>query len=84
MAESFAQRTRVVNQSLRRIRQAYRKGDSAGEMFERELDRLINRKTIVNPESLVKLGQYYEAYCKAINLVDTPLADTFRLSSGYS
>jgi hypothetical protein len=83
MAETFAQRTRVVNAALRRLRVAYRKADSAGEKLERELDRLIARKTIVSPTSLVQTTALLDEYVRAINAMDVPFADVLRLASSY-
>ena len=83
MAESFSQRTRNVNASLRRLRAAYRKADSQGELLERELDRLINRKTIVSPESLLKVTVQFEAYVRSVNLIEVPMNDSLRLAGSY-
>lgn len=83
MAESFAQRRRNVVAALRRVRQSYRKADSAGEKLERELDRLIDRKTIVSPASMENAVKAYEAYFTAVNGIDQPFTDAIRLSSSY-
>lgn len=84
MAESFAQRRNVVNQSLRRLRQAYRKLDTAGEDLERELDRLILRKTIVSPQSLKSVQVKVDVLVKMLNGLEGPLADAIRLATSYS
>lgn len=84
MAESFAQRRNVVNQSLRRLRQAYRKLDTAGEDLERELDRLILRKTIVSPQSLKSVQVKVDVLVKMLNGLEGPLSDAIRLATSYS
>jgi len=83
MAETFAQRTKAVNQSVRRIRATYRRADSAGEIFERELDRLINRKTIVSPATLLKLAGTYESFTRAVLAIEINMADALRVASSY-
>lgn len=84
MAETFAQRTRNVNAALRRTRASYRLADSKGELLERELDRLINRKTIVSPESLTKTVKLFEEYARAAANIDGALGDAIRLASSYT
>lgn len=84
MAESFAQRRKNVNAALRRLRAAYRRADSAGEKLERELDRLIERKTIVSPGSLQVAVVAYETYFKSINAIDQTFADVIRVASSYT
>jgi chromosome segregation ATPase len=84
MGETFAQRRSAVNASLRRVRQQYRKADTRGEVLERELDRLINRKTIVGPQTLQKLQQRYEEYIIQVNAIDTAMTDALLLSVNYA
>lgn len=56
------QRRAEVKSAVRRLRQEYRKADSAGEKVERELDRLIKRKTLISPDDMAsaanKLADY--------------------------
>ncbi len=84
MGETFSQRTKAVNGALRRLRQQYRKADSQGELLERELDRLISRKTIVTPASLSKAAQLYESYVRAVNEIEVPFTDVLRVSGSYA
>lgn len=83
MAESFAQRRNAVNQALRRVRQQYRKLDTAGEVLERELDRLISRKTIVSPQSLKSVQVKVDVLVKLFNGIEQPLIDLIRLATQY-
>jgi len=83
MAETFSQRAKSVNAGLRRLRVQYRKTDSQGEVLERELDRLILRKTIVSPESLTRLSSLYAQYEQAVNSMQGPLSDAIRLATSY-
>jgi hypothetical protein len=84
MAESFAQRRNAVNMALRRVRQQYRKLDSAGEVLERELDRLILRKTIVSPQTLKSVQVKVDVLVKMLNGIEGPLVDLIRLATGYA
>jgi len=84
MAETFVQRRNAVNAALRRVRQAYRKTDSAGEILERELDRLISRKTIVSPASLKSVQVKLDVYVKFLNGLENPVTDLIRLATQYA
>jgi len=84
MAESFAQRRNAVNRAIRQVRKAYRQADSLGETLERELDRLIDRKTIVSPESLRTLYQKYDAYLNAAAQLQRSLTAAIQLATSYA
>ena len=84
MAESFAQRRNAVNRALRQVRKSYRVADSSGEALERELDRLIARKTIVSPETLRSLINRYEAYNRAAQDIIRTLTAALQLATGYA
>jgi len=71
---TFAQAKAEANKALRVARQAYRKADTAGEIVERTLDRLITkRKTIVTPDQILPLMQRYETYVRKIILLELAL-----------
>ena len=78
---TFAQAKAQANKDLRVARQAYRKADTAGEVVERNLDRLITkRKTIVTPEQLLPLLRRYEDYARKVMLLELALTTLgFRL-----
>lgn len=78
---SYTQRKSVINQGLRRIRAAYRRADSLGEQLERELDRLILRKTLVEPGRLSDLARRVQAYRAAADAINAPLTDTITIAS---
>lgn len=84
MAETFAQRRSAVNAALRRVRQQYRKADTRGEVLERELDRLILRKTIVSPETMSKLQEKYGQYIAEVNGIDSRMTDALLLAVNYA
>jgi len=68
MATPTGERKRLVNKSIRSLRALYRRADTAGERVERELDRLIKRKTQVELKSLQTLINEMNAY---YNMVQT-------------
>lgn len=80
MALTFAQRRDAVKKGLRVARQSYRKADSAGERLERELDRLIQRKTFVTPEQLQKMAQLYIDYGGLVNDIQRYIASAIQIS----
>jgi len=55
--------------AIRRLRAEYRKADSAGERAERELDRLIKRKTLIGPDQLQTLADRLTDYVKLVESV---------------
>lgn len=68
---TFAQARQRAEKDLRVARQAYRKADSLGEEFERNIDRLITkRKTIVTPKQLIPLFAKYEAYAYQVGMLE--------------
>jgi len=58
------QRRAEGRSALRKLRAEYRKTDSAGERVERELDRLIKRKTFISTDQLQTLSQRLADYIK--------------------
>lgn len=71
---SDAQARNLVLAALRKARVAYRKADTSGEKEERELDRLITRKTRINATSLETLFTRYDAYFKDVQAIAYQLA----------
>jgi len=80
---SDAQARNLVIQSLRNARKAYRKADSAGERFEREIDRLITRKSRINAGSLQQLNALYRTYNALSDAVQVPLTDSNIAASNF-
>jgi len=46
------QRRQEAVAAIRKMRAVYRRMDSLGEAVERELDRLVKRKTLIGPDQL--------------------------------
>lgn len=71
---TFAQARERAEKDLRVARQAYRKADTAGEIVERNLDRLIGkRKRIVTPAQLLPLLERYEKWARQVISVELAL-----------
>jgi len=76
MASSKAvARKNEIRRALRAVRRVFRASDSTGEMFERRLDRLIERKTQVQPEEMDPLVRDYMAYKGRVLNLERSMAD---------
>ncbi len=81
---TFAQARERAEKDLRIARVAYRKADTLGEIVERNLDRLIEkRKRIVTPEQLLPLLQRYERYARMVVALERALVIAGRRLSRY-
>lgn len=78
-----AQARTVVVRSLRNCRAKYRQADTAGEKFEREIDRLIKRKTRINSNSLSTLTRLYDQYVQSVGLIQYALAQANDASARF-
>jgi hypothetical protein len=78
-----AQARSLVVKALRQARAAYRSADTAGEREERELDRLIKRKTRMNANQLVTLANRYNEYTKKVLAVQLPLKNAYEVASNF-
>jgi hypothetical protein len=76
-----AQARNLVIRALRQARRAYRAADTAGEVEERDLDRLIKRKTKINATQLVVLADKYRRYQQLVNAVQIPLTDAYNAAA---
>lgn len=76
-----AQARNLVIKALRAARRAYRAADTAGEREERELDRLIKRKTRMNATQLVTLADRYKSYVTLANRIQLPLQDAYNVAA---
>jgi len=70
------QRRKEAISAVRALRKLYRMMDTAGERVERELDRLIKRKTLIGPAELKSLMDKTNDYLKQ---ADTVQAGTLTL-----
>lgn len=73
------QRRSEARSAIRRLRQEYRKADSAGEKAERELDRLIKRKTLIGPDELAKLADQIDSYVRVVESIQRVYALVYQL-----
>lgn len=71
---TFAQARARAEKDLRVARVAYRRADSLGEILERNLDRLIEkRKRIVTPEQLLPMLAKYERFARQVVVMERAL-----------
>lgn len=63
------QRRAEARSAVRRLRQEYRKADSAGEKAERELDRLVKRKTLITADDLQTVAKRLMDYAQAVESI---------------
>jgi len=63
------QRRAEAKSAVRRLRAEYRKADSAGEKAERELDRLIKRKTLIGADDLQTVAKQLYSYAQAVESI---------------
>jgi len=75
------QRRSEAKSAIRRLRQEYRKADSAGERVERELDRLIKRKTLISADQLKTATDRLETYVRTVDSIQRLYATIFELIS---
>ncbi len=81
---TFAQARARAEKDLRIARVAYRKADSLGEIVERNLDRLITKRSrIVTPEQLLPLLVRYERYARQVIALERALTIAGRRLSRY-
>ena len=80
---SDAQARNLVIKSLRNARASYRAADTAGEKLERELNRLIKRKTRINANSLANLANYYTDYNQKVDRVQDLLTDAYNATANF-
>lgn len=78
-----AQARNLVIRALRTSRQYYRTADTLGEKFEREVDRLIKRKTRINATSLVGLSKRYKEWLDAVTRAQKPLGDAYDAAAQF-
>lgn len=72
---TFTQIKSQLLKIVRSVRRAYRTADSAGEKLERELDRLIKRKQLIQPDDLGTAAKLYIEYDRSVQAIDKVLSD---------
>lgn len=78
-----AQARNLVIRALRRARAQYRASDTLAQRYERELDRLIKRKTRINAQSMNTLLGLYRQYNIACDAAQAPLTDAINAASQF-
>lgn len=67
---------------VRAMRAVFRRADTAGEKVERELDRLVKRKTLITPENLTKISSLVVEYIRLANLLSVATSDLAQVLTG--
>jgi len=80
---SDAQARNLVTKALRQARAAFRKADTAAEVLERDLDRLIKRKTRISANQLVTVSDKYKKFLALTGLAAIPLADAYEVATNF-
>ena len=66
---------RLIVQSVRNARRLYRQADTAGEVLERWLDRMIERKTRITCSQMDPVVPKWEDYRNKVMACERALAD---------
>jgi hypothetical protein len=74
-------RSRAVS-AVRSMRRQFRAADTAGEKVERELDRLVKRKTLISPNSLQTLSRLQVEYAAAADRTALAMRDLYLVIIG--
>lgn len=77
---TYVQLRNLVVRGLRAARKVYRSADSAGEVVERTMDRLIGRKTLITPAQLEPLLSRWSAYRAKVAALEKALADAVNIA----
>jgi hypothetical protein len=72
---TFTEMQRQYVGIVRQVRKTYRTADTAGEKLERELDRLIKRKRLLQPDDLKTAVKLYLAYDMAVGAISKAFAN---------
>lgn len=79
MASGITQQKKAVRDAFRGVRRSLRSNDSLGEVIERRLDQLINRKTMIQPEDIQKLIQQISQFVETARVVADTLNVVFEV-----
>lgn len=81
--ETYAQRKSAVLRQVRSLKRALNQLNAALERARRETDRLVQRKTLITPESLHTLQEKDDQIFTAMNLVQAQEATLNEVASSY-
>lgn len=83
MAETYAQRKASIKRQLRQVKKVVNTVNTGLEIVRRELDRLIDRKTLIGPETLTLLLSKWQNTLSAVNGVAAVLQVVIRLAETF-
>jgi hypothetical protein len=80
---TYAQRKADVRKALRRVKSMLNLSNGLLEKTRREADRLLDRKTIITPDSLQTLEKNWETTVISSNAVTSSLTQLFVIARQY-
>lgn len=83
MPESYAQRKNAVQRSLGQVKRSLNQANGQLEKVRREAMRLSERKTIITPDDLVKLGGLWADTLKVYNTASNSLTQLLTVARSY-
>ena len=83
MAESYAQRKTQVLSQARNLRKALRSLDTQVEVMQRSVADLNNRKTIITPDSLLRINDQLSDLNRRMDAVDNAFAATLQVAQSF-
>lgn len=81
--ETYAQRKNAILRQVRSLKRTLTVVNTALEIVRREADRLSNRKTIITPDVLLKLGTKWTTTLNSVNGVATVLQALIQLARAF-
>jgi len=70
-----AGRRDVLQKALRQVKAAYRKADTAGEVLERQMNRMLQVKKEYTPEAMTTFGEGVQVYRTLVEQLDRASSD---------
>jgi hypothetical protein len=72
---TYAQRQLEVKRAIRQVKRAERALDSAVERVERELERLLKRKTLIEPKSMTTFLKLWDGVRSTYKAIEGAIVD---------
>jgi len=83
MAETYAKRKQSVLRQVGAVKRSLNQANGRLEVVRREMKRLGERKTIITPDDLVKVGKQWQDASANYNQVAFELTKLFTIARSY-
>ena len=83
MSETYAQRRNAILKQLGAVKRSLNLSNGQLEQVRREAVRLSDRKTIITPDQLVRLGQEWSDTLKAYNATSAAMAQLLIIAKSF-